>query len=120
MKSGKLALAFVFLLGAGASGVAAAHGHFHHGARFGVFIGAPGPWIYPPPYYYYPYSYPYPPVVVAPAAPPVYIEQNPPQAPVQTQSNDWYYCHNPDGYYPYVKQCPGGWQRIAAQPPSQP
>jgi hypothetical protein len=121
MKPGKLALALIFLLGAGASGVAAAHGHFHHGhfhhgPRVGVVIGAPlaGPWYYPPSYY------PYPPVVVAPAAPPVYIEQSQPEAPAQTQPNDWYYCNNPDGYYPYVKQCPGGWQRIPAQPPSQP
>lgn len=24
----------------------------------------------------------------------------------------WYYCKNPSGYYPYVKQCPSGWMKV--------
>jgi len=77
--------------------------------HFGVFIGVPI-WqpFYPAPYYYYP------PVAVAPSSPPVYIEQGNAQA---AESNYWYYCTNPEGYYPYVKQCPGGWQKVVPQPP---
>jgi len=60
---------------------------------------------------------------MAPAEPPVYVERGQPPAAAQTEpepGNYWYYCSNPDGYYPYVKQCPGGWQRVAPQPPSSP
>ena len=28
----------------------------------------------------------------------------------------WYYCDNPQGYYPYVQQCPGGWRAVAPTP----
>jgi hypothetical protein len=91
------------------------HGHYH----VGVVIGTPVYWAYPGPYYYPPHPYyNYPPVVVTPAEPPTYIEQTPaPQQQTQQPSNDWYYCRKPEGYYPYVKQCPGGWQRVALQPP---
>ena len=103
--------------------------------RFGVTIGGPGYWGgYGPGYwpgYYpyrphpYPYGYPYPyypPVVVAPAAPPVYIEQGSPQVLGSAQApaaagNWWYYCADSRGYYPYTRECPAGWQRVAPQPP---
>lgn len=100
-------------LGAIASGEALAdHGHFHSRARVGVVIGAPAiwPWYYPPPYYYYP------PTVVVPSSPPVYVEQGEGPAPAP-QSSYWYYCADAQAYYPYVKQCPGGWQRVAPEPP---
>jgi len=96
------------LLAATASAPALA---WHHGGRvhFGVVIGAPFyPWYYPP-YYYYP------PVVVAPAPPPTYIEQAQP-APAQQSQGFWYYCAESKTYYPYVKECPGGWQRVTPQP----
>jgi hypothetical protein len=70
------------------------------------------------PYYYPPYSYA-PPVVVQPA-PQVYIERDPQAvAPAQQQPSSqwWYFCPGANGYYPYVKECPGGWQRVAPQPP---
>lgn len=90
------------------SGEALAHGH----ARIGVVIGAPFyPWAYAP--YYPPY---YPPVVVQQAAPPVYVEQAPAAA---AASNTWYYCAAAGAYYPYVKDCAGGWQAVPAQPPAQ-
>ena len=117
MKPSKAALTLVVLvLCALASASALA---WHHGGhvRFGVFVG-PGYW-YPPPYYYYPpyYSPYYPPVVTAPSSPPVYIEQGGSQpAPAQSQGY-WYYCADSRAYYPYVKECPGGWQRVAPQPP---
>lgn len=128
MKSSKIVLAMaVAVLAATVSGSAFAWNHGGH-ARFGVYIGGPGFWYhqpyYYPPYYspYYP-GYAYPPVVVAPPAPQVYIEQGslaPAQAPAQSQSpspsNWWYYCADTKGYYPYVKECPAGWQRVAPQP----
>jgi len=31
----------------------------------------------------------------------------------------WYHCASPDGYYPYVKECKGGWESVPAQPDAQ-
>ncbi|HWA90138.1 MAG TPA: hypothetical protein VG889_08905 [Rhizomicrobium sp.] len=28
----------------------------------------------------------------------------------------WYHCRSPEGYYPYVKTCKGGWEEEPAQP----
>jgi hypothetical protein len=39
----------------------------------------------------------------------------PSQQPVETSY--WYYCRNPQGYYPYVKRCPSGWMRVVPSPP---
>jgi hypothetical protein len=101
-------------------GAGAAHAQFHHhywGPRFGVYVG-PG-WYYPPPYYY-------PPPVVVQQQPPVYIERAPevvtpapapstaPAAPAQPQS--YYFCPGSNAYYPYVRECAGGWQQVAPQP----
>ena len=119
MTSVKAALVLV-MVGMMASGSALARdrGHGPH-VRFGVVVGGPlwwGPGYYRPyyaPYYYYPPYYP--PVVSVPASPPVYIEQSNAQpAPGQAY---WYYCADAKAYYPYVKECPGGWQRVAPQPP---
>lgn len=101
------------------SGVAAAdRGHGHVRSRVGVGIVVDpfwfGPWPYPGPYYYPPYYYYPPPVMALPATPPVYIERD--ASPSPQASAYWYYCARPPGYYPYVKQCPGGWQPVAPQP----
>lgn len=66
---------------------------------------------------YYPPYYAYPPTVIVPSTPPVYTQQQ--VEPAQPQTNYWHYCQNPDGYYPYVKNCPGGWLQVAPQPPAQ-
>lgn len=29
----------------------------------------------------------------------------------------WYFCSSPRGAYPYVRECPGGWERVPAVPP---
>lgn len=110
------------LLGLAISGSAFADrgGHDHFGV--GILVGpAYGPWYYPRGYYppYYP-----PPVIVAPP-PPVYLEQQQvAPAPAAAASpmasapaNAWYYCAAANGYYPYVAQCPGGWQAVSPQPP---
>jgi hypothetical protein len=97
------------------------HGHVGIGLYFGVPYGYP---YYPP--YYYPYYYP--PVMVTPAQPPVYIEQAPPSsyvppdiaAPTESDHYYWYHCDKPDGYYPYIKECPSGWQKVTPTPPANP
>jgi len=123
------------------SGVALAdRGHGHGGGHWrgnvGIYVGPGfGPY-YPRPYYapYYgdPYYYGYPPayypapIVVTPAQPPVYIERAPqvqeqaqetpsPSAPAQDYF--WYHCDKPEGYYPYIKECPQGWQKVTPEPP---
>jgi hypothetical protein len=86
------------------------HGHHHHGAAFvgfGVGFAYPWSWYYPPPYYYPGYYYPYP------AQPVTYVEQG--AAPAA--AGWWYYCEASRTYYPYVKECPSGWQRVPALPP---
>ena len=116
MKQLKLIIAFLLLASAGITAAWADHGHVH----FGVMIGPGwGPWYYPPPpYSSAPY---YPPVVVERQAPPVYIEQPAPAAaPAPTApppTNYWYYCAAAKSYYPYVKECPSGWQKVLPQPP---
>lgn len=75
-----------------------------------VFVGAPLFW----PWYYDPF---WPPAYWTPAPQPqIYIEQNP-ESPAG-ESRYWYYCPDSAAYYPYVSECPGGWQRIAPRPPS--
>lgn len=68
-------------------------------------------------YPYYPPVYAYPPAVVVPSTPPVYIQQE--TQPIPAQTNYWYYCKNPDGYYPYIKDCPAGWLPVSPIPPGQ-
>ena len=59
------------------------------------------------------------PLVVAPVSRPTYVQQSnssrPAAAPIQ-KNNYWYYCRNPEGYYPYVKECSGEWIKVPQQP----
>ena len=120
----------IMLIGMAANGSVLAHGHGH--SHWSIGLGYYGPgfysgygyggygyggygWGYP---YYYPPAYYPPQTVIVPTTPPVYIQQQE-QQPSQPQTNYWYYCQNPDGYYPYVKRCPGGWLQVAPQPPGQ-
>ena len=127
MRSIKFILAFAaLLLGTAWTVPAMAYGHYAH-ARVGVFIGPGfGPWYNPWPYAYgpygygYPYGYPYGPYpyyydapAFAPAAPSQYVERE----PVQAAPASWYYCSDPQGYYPYVQQCRTSWQRVSPTPP---
>ena len=126
MKRLKKCMALLLLGGAIAGNAWADHGYhghyggYYHGhANVGIVIGAPlfGPWYYPP--YYYPYYSPYyyPPAVIENTAPPTYIEQPAKQAP---QTAYWYYCRAAKAYYPYIKECPEGWQRVLPQPAPAP
>jgi hypothetical protein len=111
MKYRNLLLVLLAVLMAGMGSNVWAHGGRVH---LGVYVGGPvwGPVWYPPPYYYPPQV-----VVVPPAPPPVYIEQSDPAAqPAPAQQQYWYYCKSSKGYYPYVKECPEGWQKVLPQP----
>ena len=98
------------------------HGYGYGGVGVGIYLGAPlyGLGYYSAPYYSYPaYAYPapaysYPAPAMAP--PGAYVEQGYAQAAPAPQQ-DWYYCAGSNAYYPYVRECPGGWQRVPAQPP---
>jgi hypothetical protein len=109
----------VMLAGIAAAGPASAHG-YRHGPRvsLGFVFGPSAFWGYPYPYYYYPPAYYYPPVVAAPAEPTVYIERPRAQSEPERAQDYWYYCPESQAYYPYVKQCAKGWQKVAPQPPN--
>ena len=102
----------VLLILALASSAALAHGRGKARVHLGFHFGVPlysWHWYPGPSYYYYPPA----PVYVTPPAPPVYVERSDvvPEGP-----GTWYYCRESNNYYPYVKQCPGGWTRVPAQP----
>jgi hypothetical protein len=94
-----------------ASGSAGADWHGH----VGVWIG-PGPYGWGPAYYYPPYYYSPPVVVTEPA--PVYVPPPNPVVQVPAPQTYWYYCRRSNAYYPYVSECPGGWQPVTPQPPA--
>lgn len=74
-----------------------------HGGRFGWW------WVVGPTWYFYPAPvYPYP----DPYLPPVALAS--PQ--VAAPSQYWYFCRDPQGYYPYVPQCRGPWQPVPPSP----
>src|SRR4051812_4489778 len=119
MKPSRLTLGLALaalLIGASVSESALAYGHGHSRVFLGFNFGYPG-YYYPAPYYpaYYPYPYYPAPVVVQQAPPAVYTERQDVAPAPETQSY-WYYCAATRGYYPYVKECPGGWQKVAPTP----
>ena len=112
------AILVVFLIGSlPGSSAYARGGHGGHGGHVGVgvWLGPGwGPGWWGP--YYYPYYYPYY------QASPIVIEQEPETYAQPSQQAEqptyWYYCKDPQGYYPYVKQCPGGWMKVVPTPPA--
>jgi hypothetical protein len=91
------------------------YGSFWIGPRF--WYGPPawgpryywgGPVVVAPPYPAYGY-YPAPPVIVQ-QPPPVFV-----QPENAEPENYWYYCEESQGYYPYVRSCPGGWMRVVPE-----
>lgn len=109
MRSLKFLLLPLLLFAMGASdGARADRGdhRFHRHHRYNVIIAAPMPMFYPwayPPYRYY-----------SPPPPQVYVEQADAAA---GQGGYWYHCDNPSGYYPDVKECPAGWNKLVPTPP---
>jgi hypothetical protein len=93
------------------------HSHGSVGFYFGVPLAAP---YYYPYYSYYPpaYSYYYGAPVYygdpgAPAAPANYIQRDNAAGP---PGGYWYYCRDPQGYYPQIRECPTPWEQVPAQP----
>jgi hypothetical protein len=121
----KPALVFALLIGAIVAGNAwAGSGHHHQGhsrASIGFSIGGPlywpaygpswhGGWpAYGPGWYGDPY-YRYGAPVMVQVEPPVYVERGDP-----TVKPKWYYCSNPQGYYPYVTQCSTDWRPVVPE-----
>jgi hypothetical protein len=101
--------------------------HDYHNGRLGWW------WVTGGIFYYYPEPiYPYPtyvPEVVVSApppyppydAPPSYDAAPPygaaPAAPPPQAAASWYYCDNPQGYYPYVQNCSVQWRAVPSTPP---
>jgi hypothetical protein len=55
------------------------------------------------------------------SAPRAYIERGQEGAGQESPpSGAWYYCPDAKKYYPYVNECPGGWQVVPAEPPAEP
>lgn len=79
-------------------------GHWWHGrhfGRFGWWWWLDGGW-----YFYDTPIYPYP----------DYVSDTYYAEPSGDDSNYWYYCRDPEGYYPYVQRCNGAWEPVPAQP----
>ena len=102
------------------------YGHPHLGFSIGVPLGFgvgfygvqpyyPVRTYYPVPLYYGAYRQVYVPQVQQVPQPPAWVEQGPQQEAGQDQAGFWYYCNNPQGYYPNVQQCPSGWNRVTPQ-----
>ena len=75
------------------------HGGEFHDRRFGGFFGGFG--VLGWPYYTYPYDWGY-----YPNAGYDWGQYG--------NSQTWYYCSDPAGYYPYITQCNTGWQAVPA------
>lgn len=73
-----------------------------------IRLGAifPAYWYYSPPLYSSS-------AVVLPYVPLDYIEKGPERASPESY---WYYCPEEKTYYPYIEQCPGGWQAVVPGP----
>ena len=73
------------------------HNKFHHNGKAFVTTGVVFPAYYP----YYPY-YPFYP----------YNGFYPGPAPGYAPPGMWYFCPALGAYYPYVQECPSGWQPV--------
>jgi len=110
LKAGLLAAGMALVAGIG-MGTAEARTFVSVG--IGVPLFAPPIYAYPPPVVYSPYYFPPSVVVAPPQAPTSYVSQG---------ASNWYYCDNPQGYYPYVQNCSTAWRQVPANmqsPPAQ-
>lgn len=89
--------------------------HDWHDNHFGWWWVVGGAWLFfnAP---VYPYPDPYVPSTVI-------VEAAPAPAPVPVAApapSYWYYCPSAQNYYPYVIQCPVGWEQVPSSPPPAP
>jgi hypothetical protein len=95
--------------------------------RSGFYLNFVVPW---PSYYYwgphygyyggYPYSYYPSPVIVEREGPITYVERSDTEGSSESAQSAaapiwWYWCAGEQRYYPYVRECPSGWQRVPPQ-----
>jgi len=81
--------------------------HEWHDSRFGWW------WVLGDSWYFYPEPvYPYP-TYVPPA---IVAQQAPPTPSGLPPTQDWYFCDNPQGYFPYVASCNSPWHAVPTQP----
>ncbi len=74
--------------------------------RYGWWLSLAGSW------YFYPNAgLPGPAIVVQTPPTPAQSTTTTPPPPQY-----WYYCRSAKRYYPYVRQCPNGWQKVPARP----
>ena len=73
----------------------------HISSRAAVTGPVFAPWYPAPPYWYYEQT----------VAVPPYIERDP------AASGHWFFCKAAGIYYPYIRECPAGWQEVAPQLP---
>ena len=107
-----------------ADGFHGAHGGGHGGGwgwgpaiGLGIGLGVLGAAsYYANPYPYYPY-YPSAPVMIQPQQE-IYVQPAPAPQQQTMEPNYWYFCADANGYYPYVRQCPGGWMKVVPMPPA--
>jgi hypothetical protein len=121
-RAGKISIlaALALAMMASVPALARGGGHHHHhrsSVSVGFAFGYPGYWGYPyPAYAYYPPAYYYPPSTYYSSSPPVYVERGDAYTPAERSQGYWYFCPETNTYYPYVKQCAGGWQKVSPQP----
>lgn len=60
-----------------------------------------------------PYNYSYPGPVIQQPPPQIYYQPS----PLPAQTGYWYYCSEVQAYYPYTRECPGGWIKVVPSPP---
>jgi len=80
------------------------HGRWWHGrrnGRNGWWWWANGGW-----FFYSAPVYPYP----------DYVSETYYDEPSGDSGDYWYYCRDPQGYYPYVRTCRSNWEPVPAQP----
>ncbi len=81
--------------------------HDWHGGRYGWWWSVGPYW-----YFYNQPIYPYPYYI------PPLVEAEPPALPPVAGPATWYYCENPQGYYPTVGMCNVPWRAVPAVPPT--
>lgn len=101
---------------AAVSPAAEAHGRWRGGVVF--HFGYPWFWWPAVPVWYVPPPA-YPPVVIERGAI-TYVERGDVADTDDVEAREpahwWYWCEDAKKYYPYVKDCPGGWRRVPPQP----
>jgi hypothetical protein len=92
--------------------------YYHSRPNVGVDVVIGAPWPRPYPYYPGAWGWPgYPPPVVV--SPPIVVSPPPPLVYVERPRDDevpaagyWYWCGEPQGWYPDVGECAQGWQPV--------